>query len=107
LKKLINPFKLRNFCGVDGIPYECLRHLPRWTLVHFTHLFNHCSQLPHFPKSKNEAKIITVPKSGKDPKFTQNLRQLAACPQQVNYLKKIIHNIVQKYTEERSLLNES
>jgi hypothetical protein len=29
LKKLINPFKLRNFCGVDGIPYECLRHLPR------------------------------------------------------------------------------
>jgi hypothetical protein len=27
--KLINSFELRKACGLDGIPNECLRHLPR------------------------------------------------------------------------------
>jgi hypothetical protein len=29
LQKLINSLKLRKACGIDGIPNECLRHLPR------------------------------------------------------------------------------
>jgi hypothetical protein len=29
LLKLINSLKLRKFCGIDSIPNECLRHLPR------------------------------------------------------------------------------
>jgi hypothetical protein len=28
-QKLINSLKLRKSCGIDGIPNECLRHLPR------------------------------------------------------------------------------
>jgi hypothetical protein len=42
LQKLINSLKLKNACGIDGIPNECLRHLPRRPLVHLTHLINHC-----------------------------------------------------------------
>jgi hypothetical protein len=29
LKELINSLKLRKACGIDGIPNECLRYLPR------------------------------------------------------------------------------
>jgi hypothetical protein len=29
LQKLITSLKLRKACGIDGIPNECLRHLPR------------------------------------------------------------------------------
>jgi hypothetical protein len=29
LHKLVNCVKLRNVCGIDGIPDECLRHLPK------------------------------------------------------------------------------
>jgi hypothetical protein len=36
-------------------------------------LFNHCLRLSHFPKPSKEAKVITLPKSGKDPEFHQNL----------------------------------
>jgi hypothetical protein len=78
----------RKSCRIDGIPNECLRHLSRWPLVHLTHLFNHCFWLSHFPKSWKEAKVITLPKPGKDPKFPQNLHPLASYPQQVNYSKK-------------------
>jgi hypothetical protein len=74
IQKLINSLKLRKSCGFDGIPNECLRHLPRRPLVHLTHLFNHCLRLSHFPKSWRKAKVITLPKTGKDPKFPQNLR---------------------------------
>jgi hypothetical protein len=73
VQKLISSLKLRKACGNDGIPNEFLRHLPRRQLVHLTHLFNHCFQF-HFPPSWKEAKVITLLKLHKDPKFPQNLR---------------------------------
>jgi hypothetical protein len=69
LQKLTSSLKLRKSCGIYGIPNECLRQLPRRPLVHLTHLFNHWLRLSHFPKYWKEAKIITLPKPGKDPKF--------------------------------------
>jgi hypothetical protein len=39
LQKLINSLKLRKACGIDGIPNECLRHLPRRLLVHKLNTF--------------------------------------------------------------------
>jgi hypothetical protein len=61
IHKLANSLKLRKACGLDGIPNECLTHLPGRPLVHLTHL--------HFTKPWNETKFITFLKSGKDPKF--------------------------------------
>jgi hypothetical protein len=42
LQKLVNSLKIRKACGIDGIPNECLRQLPKRHLVHLTRLFNHC-----------------------------------------------------------------
>jgi hypothetical protein len=73
IQKIIKSLKLGKACSLDGIQNECLRHLPRRPLVHLTHLFNHCLRLSHFPNPWKEAKEITLPKPGKDPKFSQNL----------------------------------
>jgi hypothetical protein len=105
LQKLINSLKLKKSCGIDGIPNECLRHLPRQLLVHLTHLFNHCLRLCHFPKSWKEAKVITLPKPGKHPEFPQNLRQIGLLSTTGKLFEKAILNIIQKDIEERSLLN--
>jgi hypothetical protein len=51
LQKLVNFLKLKKACGIDRIPNECLRQLPRRPLVHLTHLINHCLRLSHFPTS--------------------------------------------------------
>jgi hypothetical protein len=59
-------------CGLDGIPHERIRHLPR-PLVHLTRLFNRCLRLSHFTKPWKEAKVVMLLKQGKDPKFPQNL----------------------------------
>jgi hypothetical protein len=50
LQQLISSLKLRKSCGIDGIPNEWLRRLPRRSLVHLTHLFNHCLRLSQFSK---------------------------------------------------------
>jgi hypothetical protein len=67
------PLKLRQACGIDGVPNECLRHLPRRSLVHLTHLVNHYIRLAHFSTPWKEARVIALLQPGKDPKIPQNL----------------------------------
>jgi hypothetical protein len=55
LQILINSLKLRKACEIDGLPNECLIHLPRRPLVHLTNLINHCIWLSHFPTFWKEA----------------------------------------------------
>jgi hypothetical protein len=99
--------KLNKACGIDGIPNECLRHLPRRPLVDLTHLFNHCLRLSHFPQSWKKAKIITLPKPGKDPNFPQNLRPISLLPTTGKLFEKVILQFFQKHVEEKGLLNAS
>jgi hypothetical protein len=107
LKKLINFLKLRKACGIDGFPNECLRHLPRRPFVHLTHLFKHCLRLSHFPNLWKEAKVITLPKPGKDPKFPQNLRPISFLSTTGKLFEKVILKILQQYIDEKGLLNSS
>jgi hypothetical protein len=68
----IRSFMVGKARGFDGIQNECVRHLLRRLLVNLTHLFNYCLRLGHFSALWKEAKIITLPKPGKDPKFTSD-----------------------------------
>jgi hypothetical protein len=56
IQKLVKSLKLRKACGLDGIPNQCLSHIPRRPCVYLTHLFNHCLRLRHFPKPWKDAK---------------------------------------------------
>jgi hypothetical protein len=107
VQKLAKTLKLRKACGIDGIPNECLRHLPRKPLVHLTHLFNHCIRLSHFSESWKEAKVIALPKSGKDPKFPQDLRPISLLSTTGKLFEKVVLKIVQRHIDERDLLNAS
>jgi hypothetical protein len=98
---------LKKACGIDGILNECLRHLPRRKLVHLTHFYNHCLRLSYFPNAWKEAKIITLPKPGKDPKFPQNLRPISLLSTTGKLFEKVIQNIVQRHLDTNNLLNAS
>jgi hypothetical protein len=89
LQKLLYSLKLKEAYGIDGIPNECLRHLP-------THLFNHCIRLSHFPTSWKEAKVVALPKHCKDPKFPQNVRPSSLLSSTGKVFEKVILEIVQK-----------
>jgi hypothetical protein len=99
LQKLLNSLKLKKVCGTDGIPNECLRHLPRRPLVHLIHLIDHCIRLSHFPTSWKEAKVVALP----DPKFPQNLRLISL----LSLTGKAFLEIVKRHIGERNLHNTS
>jgi hypothetical protein len=103
----VQSLKLGKACGSDGIPNECLQHLSRRLLVHLTHLFNHCLQFGHFLAPWNEAKVITLPKPSKHPKFPQNLLLISLLSSTGKLFEKLILRIIQKHTEERNSLNAS
>jgi hypothetical protein len=107
LLKLINSSKLKKACGIDGIPNECLRYLPRRPLVHLTHLINHCIRFSHFPASWKEAKVVALPKPGKNPKFSKNLCPISLLPSTGKLFEKVILQIGQKHKREKYLLNAS
>jgi hypothetical protein len=97
LQKLVNSLKLRKACGIDGISNECLRQLPRRHLVHLTHLINHCLRFSHFPTPWKDAKIITLPKPGKDSKFPQYLRLISLLSRAGKLSEKVILKIVKRH----------
>jgi hypothetical protein len=96
----------RQACGIN-VPNKCFRRLPRRTLVHITHLFNHCLLLCHFQDSWNEAKIIAVPKPGKNTKFPQNLRPISLLSTTGGLLAKLVLRIIHRHIKERKLLSTS
>jgi hypothetical protein len=81
--------------------------VPQAPLVYLTHLLNHCLRLSHFPNPWKEAKVITLPKPGKDPKFPQNLRPISLLSTTGKLFEKVIIKILQEHIEERGLLNAS
>jgi hypothetical protein len=52
-----------------------------------------------------EAKVITLPKPGKDPKFPQNLCPISLLSTTGKLFEKVILKLVQRNIEERSLLS--
>jgi hypothetical protein len=54
-----------------------------------------------------DAKIITLPKPSKDPKFPQNLRLISLLSTTGKLFEKFILKIVQRHIEVRDLLNGS
>jgi hypothetical protein len=52
-----------------------------------------------------DAKIMTLPKPGKDPTFPQNLLPISLLPTTFMLFEKIILKIVQRHIGERGLLN--
>jgi hypothetical protein len=107
LQKWLNSLKLKMACEIDDIPKECLRHLQRRPLVQLTHQFNHCIGLSHFPKSWKEAKVVALPKTGKHPKFLQNLLPISLLSSTGNVFENVILESVQSQVGETNLLNAS
>jgi hypothetical protein len=97
--KLTNSLNLRKDCGLDAIPNEYLKLLPRRPLIYLTHLFNFCIRLSNFLKPWKKAKFVTSLKPGKDPKFPQHSRSISLLSTTGKLYEKLILIEVQRHIE--------
>jgi hypothetical protein len=62
--------------------------------------------MSHFPTSWKEAKVVALPKPGKDPKFPQNLRPISFLPSTGKVFEKVILEIIKRHIGERTRLKQ-
>lgn len=70
----LRPFKAP---GEDGIQNILLKQLPTTAIDVLKDTFNKCFQLSYWPTTFKTAKVIPIPKPGKDKNFVENFRPIS------------------------------
>ena len=89
---IVRHLKSRKAAGPDGIQNIILQHLPRFVFKFIAKLFNRSLALNYFPTQWKEAKIIMLPKPGKDHTSPLNYRPISL----LNSLGKLLEKIILK-----------
>ena len=84
--------------GPDAIQNELLHNLPIQAITHLTDILNSCLRLCYFPTKWKEGTIIALPKPGKSPLHSENLRPITLLNSMSKILEKsILQFITEKY----------
>jgi hypothetical protein len=89
---IVRHLKSRKAAGPDGIQNIIFQHLPRLVLKFIAKIFNRSLALNYFPTQWKEAKIIVLPKPGKDHTSPLNYRPISL----LNSLGKLFEKIILK-----------
>lgn len=92
IKILINKLKLKKSPGMDKINNLLLKNLPRKAIVFLMYVFRSCIKLSYFPDAWKHAKVIPIPKPGKDLSMSSNYRPISL----LSSLSKIFEKILLK-----------
>lgn len=106
LASIIKNLKNKKSPGPDAIPNEVFKQIPEETVSNLRQLFNACMKIGHFPQVWKTAKIVPLPKPGKDHTSPKNYRPISLLNNIGKIFEKIICNRISNYLEENSLLNE-
>jgi hypothetical protein len=97
IQKLINFLKFRKACGMDGIPNQFPRHLPRRPPVHLTHLINYYIRFSHYPTSWKEGTVKMLYGGVRTLNSPPNLRPISLLSTMCELFESVVLKIVQKH----------
>lgn len=92
IKSVIYKVKIRKSPGIDGISNTLLKNIPLKGIIFLMHIFRACFKLSYFPDEWKHARVIPIPKSGKDLSRATNYRPISL----LNSLSKIFEKIIVK-----------
>lgn len=76
--------------GADGITNSHLKHLPRKPIVLLTRIFNSCFIHGYFPSAWKIARVVPIPKPGKDHSVPSNYRPISL----LSTLSKVFERLI-------------
>ena len=92
VKYCIKNLKNNKAPDCDGITGAVIKHFPRRAIIMITQIINAILRLGHFPTAWKVAKIIPIPKSGKNPTLLSSYRPISQLP----HLSKIAEKVIKK-----------
>lgn len=111
--KLTSPSEIRRILkkmpttkapGEDDIQGILLKNLPKKAIVQLHYLFNACLRLQYFPQPWKKARIIPIPKAGKNHTRPENLRPISLLSNMGKTFEKIIYRRLMDDIENRNLI---
>lgn len=92
LAYLIRNLKAKKCPGDDQINNILLKQLPKKAIVYLTQIYRACMRLSYFPDRFKHAKVIPIPKPGKDLAISSSYRPISL----LSSLSKLLEKIIQK-----------
>ena len=92
--------------GPDRIPNFALKMLPPPTIDRLTNLYNTVFRLRHFPAPWKIARIVPVPKPGKNPKLPDSYRPISLLNTTSKILESLILDKINDHVTDHNLLNQ-
>lgn len=99
ITRAIEETKLRKAPGPDGIPFEVVRELFYVNKCWFKEIFDVCYRAGVFPRTWKKARVVLIPKKGKDPTACNAYRPICLLPCWGKLFDKLIKNRLTYYLE--------
>lgn len=93
--------------GIDNVPNIVLKKIPQTMIFDYCKLFNNMLNNSYFPIIWKTAKIVLLPKKGKDPSNVKNMRPISLLPNISKVFEICINNIMNKFCLDSNLISEN
>ena len=107
IMKHLKKCRVKSAAGLDGIGYNLLRRVPQSYMTYLISFFGVCLRLGYFPKEWKHAKIIMVPKPGKDLSLAKNYRPISLLSCLGKLFERLLAGRLSEHLEEKGLFNKN
>ena len=104
IKDLLKKIENRKSPGLDNINNKTLKKLPPKALIFLNHIFNCCFKLCYFPNKWKEAKVIAIPKPGKNHSYISNYRPISLLSGIAKFFEKIIEKRLRLHVDTNNII---
>ena len=107
ITKTLKNCKNRSAPGEDQISYLILKNLDRDQLSHIALIYNSCLKTGYFPMAWKQAKVVMLPKPGKDLTKPTSYRPISLLPAIGKVFERIIANRLSTFLEKANYFDEN
>lgn len=107
IRAVIKTLKNKKAPGIDGVSNLQIKNCPNKLIAQLVYIYNYCLQNDYFPNIWKTAKMLPLPKPGKDSLFPQNYRPISLLNAFSKIFEKIIAKNILKFLNSNKVLNEA